>query len=204
MTIKYNINKLPILIISSPRTGSTILAHDIKESLHIQNINLEVYNEPLFSHEREMFLKSFYEKKENYILKTHAHDFLENYKFILDSVKNNFYYLIRIRRKNIIEQIASNHIAGIKNGWGYYSKYTDKEKYNLLKEESVELNIRQIKNNIKYIQDCNLATDNLDLNYNLDLFYEDIDLTSNHMLVSPKPKNYEILKKIIEKEIHEC
>lgn len=193
----YNVTKLPVVILSSPRTGSTILAHDIKEELEKQGKSVNVYNEPMGSHEQQDFLDSI--GKENYILKVHAHDLHKYPQTVIDMITNHDCFLVRIRRRNVEDQILSCYIAMKRNVWGFYSNQTGTEQIANREAEEIEIEISQIiRWAISFIVQSNKALDNFEATFDLDLVYEDLSIKSNHLTRTPNPKNHAILKKLIK------
>jgi LPS sulfotransferase NodH len=191
----YNVTKLPVVILSSPRTGSTILAHDIKEELEKQGKIVNVYNEPMGSHEQQSFLSSI--GKENYILKVHAHDLYKYPEAVIDMITKHDCFLVRIRRRNLEDQILSCYIAMKRNVWGFYSNQTDVEQIANREAEEIEIS-QSIRWAISFINQSNKALDNFEATFDLDLFYEDLSIKSNYLTRTPNPKNHAILKKLIK------
>jgi hypothetical protein len=191
----YNVTKFPVVIISGARTGSTILAHDIQEELEKQGKIVNVYNEPMGSHEQQSFLSSI--GKEDYILKVHAHDLHKYPDSVIDMINKHDCFLVRIRRRNLEDQILSCYIAMKRNVWGFYSNQTGTEQ--IVNREAEEIEISQsIRWAISFINQSNKALDNFEATFDLDLFYEDLSIKSNHLTRTPNPKNHSILKKLIK------
>lgn len=190
----YNVTCLPVLIISGSRTGSTILAHDIKDEIEQQGGTVQVFNEPINSHEWDNFLNC---KNKNYILKVHAHDLKLYPTYILDMIKEHSCFLVRIRRRSIEDQVLSYTVALKTNGWGYYNNQSSNEQHVVVSDSMISLSSIQIKKNIELVKSWNKELDTIDANFDLDLFYEDLDLKSEHLIKSPKPNNHSEIREII-------
>ena len=191
----YNVTHLPIVIISGSRTGSTILAHDIREELEQSGQTLRVFNEPINSHEWEDFLNF---KDKNYILKIHAHDLKRYPKHVLDMIANHSCFLVRIRRRNIEDQVLSYCVASKTNGWGYYNNQSSSEQLLQVTDKTVSISPIEVKKNINLVKTWNKELDQFDADFDLDLFYEDIDIKSNHLIRAPKPNNHSDIREIIK------
>jgi hypothetical protein len=189
----YNITRFPVIILSSPRTGSTILAHDIQEELNKQGKSFQVFNEPITGRQHDSFLSY---KNKDYILKIHAHDLIKYPTHILDMIKDRSCFLIRIRRRNIENQILSWCIARQTLGWGYYNPFGIEQ--NLL-DSNITLIVshNQIIKDVHIIIKFNNELDEIDVKFDLDLFYEDLDFKSTHMIKAPKPINHEKIREVI-------
>jgi len=189
----YNITHFPVIILSSPRTGSTILAHDIQEELNKQGKSFQVFNEPITGSQHDSFLSC---KNKDYILKIHAHDLIKYPTHILDMIKDRSCFLIRIRRRNIEDQILSWCIAGQTRGLGYYNPFgieqhlLDSNKTLIVSRDEI---IKKVRSIIKF----NNMLDEIDVKFDLDLFYEDLNFKSTHMIKAPKPINHEKIREVI-------
>lgn len=194
----YNVTKFPVIIISGARTGSTILAHDIKEELERQGKNVRVYNEPMNNDERQDFLDAI--GKENYILKVHAHDLYKYPESVIDMIKNHECFLVRIRRRNIEDQILSCYIAMKRNVWGFFANEMNTEQIaaEIEKRQAEDIELSQdIKEAIFFIKKTNKALNNIDAIFDLDLVYEDLSIKSKYILKTPNPKNHDNIRKLI-------
>lgn len=202
-------HKLPVVIFSTPRTGSRLLGDLIESKFRTIGSNIRFWSEPDKLDQTKIdskptdhnSLKNFYDyaiASNNYILKVHWCNFCKIYdKKIVDL---NNAYLIRIKRKDIIAQLTSWYIARYRNIWRYTSshnikdlKYTDpiSIEFDLLDHAMLNLNL------IKELETVQLTFD-------LDLWYEDISSSDNfESLVTPNPCNYqEIYETIRERVIH--
>lgn len=187
----HNINKFPIIIVSSPRTGSTILAEYISKKY-----NLKLFSEP---DENKDITQEFYSyiktKNNSFVLKFHARNFsfYEN----LDIFANS--YLISIQRKNIVEQIASHYVARARNKFIY-------NKENVEHNEIMDVNLFDIVVNCEKVYVANKALREVKLNFDKKVFFEDLNLQelghNSKFMITPKPKNYDYIIEKIAKYIN--
>lgn len=174
------INKFPIIIMSSPRTGSTSLAYDICQV----HPNLKLFNENLthaINSNESSEISSFIKNDKNYILKFHLGD-INKYPEI-DNILNDA-YLIRIRRHNVLEQIVSFYIELHRNIWGYY-----KNSYASI-SDTIPLDNRRATGSISTILSYNAKLNKCKYNFDLDVYYEDLSFTNDELRQTPKPLNY--------------
>lgn len=184
-----SITKFPIIIFSSPRTGSGMLSNFLSKLY-----NLEMFteiDENINTDEEKKFNNFIKSNNKNFVLKFHARKF--NYYQNLNIFDSS--YCIALSRKNIIDQIASHYIAKNRNKWHYSKNDTNDQFYEPIKIRSdlIQLSI----NTIKY---ANLALNNLSIKFDEILFYEDIAHLMNKVdiIPTPKPINFEELKYEIE------
>lgn len=181
-------NKFPILILSTPRTGSSAFGSYIQD----HHKDLIYFNEPdFFGQERMTRFENIIDQKTNYILKTHIYSisFYKNSKFLCYS---NDVYRIRIRRKDFLEQVVSFYIAKKRNEWLFRSS----DEINEFKDDTIPFDINYAKESIKFLKRSNDMLSNTDINFDLDIFYEDLILENSRYFPTPQPTNYEELKKL--------
>lgn len=188
------ISKFPIFIISTPRCGSTALAQTISNSLNF----LKLFIEPDYIGKKSLEnFNNYALNNNNYILKVHA----TNLKFYDERVinyltKSSDVYKIHIKRKNIVEQIASFYIARFcrSNKWHF-----TEDNY---QSETVPIILENIIASINKINYFNNELESLNVQYDLKLIYEDLlPFTKIDTISTPKPLNYIDLIKLIEKNI---
>jgi len=185
------ISRLPVVILSSKRTGSTFLTHHICESLKNDCNNLHEFIEPAESNQIQKLLEVI-DNHENYVLKVHAYDLITVYPSkIKNIIDTHNCFLIRIRRRNIIDQIASHYIASERNIWGY-------NKDTLYDTAVKKIDINRIKRSIGFISTYNQAIDNFSGSFDLDIYYEDLPIIDGKSIKTPNPENYEEIWKMIE------
>lgn len=185
-----------ILIISAPRVGSTAFA----ECIASYN-NKKFYNEPLTSSCESMndFKKSMI-ANERLVVKVHAYAFFKYY----DNFKMRSFYKIRIRRKSVVDQIASDYLAVERKKWWYS---TDDAQHDFKKD--IKIDIERVCLSIDSITKMNRFLDTFDflegIQFNSEVYYEDIKETMSNMnlvaSVTPHPENYQELLDTIKKYI---
>jgi hypothetical protein len=181
------INSLPVVIISSPRSGSTALATTLKNKLDCM-----LFVEPgLDDLKLNQFLR-YASMKNDYILKEHAEVFLKKYpNFDLRNCT-----VIRIKRKNFISQVVSSYITGKRKKWFYTEE--DHHYGNTL----VPLDESFLQEVFSYIKKQNRIVDNFKGKVDIEVNYEDIEHELTNCQRTIQPKNYvellEWAKKVYE------
>lgn len=174
-----NINDLPVLILSSPRTGSTVLANFISEKT-----NRRFFNEPARIKKNLHMFMIYDEHHKDYVLKEHTLLFLNKYP---STFIDQPLYKIRIRRRNIFEQVLSNYIAVNRKQFIFHkgTELTD----------TIKLDESHLCESLEFIKNYNRETDFLRYDIDLDIYYEDLNITESKTIPTPKPLNYEELNK---------
>ncbi len=190
ITLAKQISRLPVVILSSKRTGSTFLTYYICESLKNNCDNLHEFIEPAHSNQIQKLLEVI-DNQENYVLKVHAYDLITVYPpKIKNIIDTHNCFLIRIRRRNIIDQIASHYIASERNIWGY-------NKDTLYDNTVKKIDINRIKRSIRFISTYNQIINKFPGSFDLDLYYEDLPIIDGKSIKTPNPENYDEIWKII-------
>jgi hypothetical protein len=169
-----------ILIFSNPRTGSYALS----ELISIQLPNHRLFYEPSYDKKNLNKFFIYHSLNKSYIIKEHTLTFFKNYNhdFLTDD-----HYVVRIRRKNKINQILSNYIARHRKTW---VKFVEDNR-----QELIPMNDKMLLEDLNWINLYNWETDRLRYPVNLDLYYEDIDFSSiTKNKKSSIPCNHEELK----------
>lgn len=171
------INEKSIVILSSPRTGSTLLAKYLEKKL-----GYKLFSEPSQDTKNLNEFFRWYELKQKFILKEHTSLFFRSYpKQILDDV-----FIIRITRNNILEQTLSNYIAVMRNKF----IYTDK-----IEIDQIIGDKEKLLANYDYIKNHNEITNSIKYKIDLEIVYEDLEINEDIGLIpTPKPINYYDLK----------
>lgn len=168
------VNGRPVILLSSPRTGSTVLSKDIASELKYKLFN-EVSLDTKALH--DFFRYDLINK--NYVLKEHGLLYKKHYpeSFIMQDA-----YVIRLRRRNVLEQIMSSYIA-INRKTFFYSITDEVDEMIVLDEERLLDTMEFI---LRYNRECNSYSHKIDC----DVYYEDFNFDNKHGTVStPKPKN---------------
>ena len=175
------INSLPIIILSSPRTGSTMLGMYIQKKL-----NLHFFNEPGNAGEQALhkFL-TFEQVNKKYVLKEHTLRYIQYYP---NTFKIKPAYKIRLRRKNVFEQILSKFVAVSRNKHFYANQET-------YVPDIINLDKDRLIDCFNYISKFNIQTNSLSSDFDLDLFYEDLNIDTQESIPTPKPANAEEVSK---------
>ena len=175
--------KSPIVILSSPRVGSTLLVDSIER---LSGFTLRKYAEPYINNQMNELMQA-HDKKYRYILKVHAYDLIKDYPAsIKKMINNNDCYLIRIRRKNLIAQLTSEYISQKRKKWSY-------QKQDIISNNDIEIDNELIQKSLRIILTSNHIIDTYPVNFNLDLFYEDLDIDLPVSIPTPQPKNYDLI-----------
>ena len=182
---------------SSPRTGSTTLAYAIQKQLGGSKIRL--FNEPFENNitsnsEYVDLMDNYVEYINPYIVKTHTGDFYKKYSLpVIRNIYQNRYFLIRIRRKNVCQQMASCYIEFHRKIWGYYVGQYNKP------PDIIPVDKKMIDKTINFILMFNYLSDVAPWNFDLDLWYEDLDLPNDVLMQTPKPINYDEIENLFSK-----
>ena len=200
------ISKYPVAIFSAPRTGSTALI------LHIQSLCAEkipYFIEPDYNNNNRMVaFEKFFNYSKKFIVKLHAHNEHHYPTEIVDFLRNDTnVFRVRIRRHDIIKQIASLYsvlvrgkMTGEREIYNYSIFDIVHEKRNL-SDDVLIIDKERMKRNVKFILKANKTLNESTLNFDMDLYYEDIvdDLKRTTTVEYPKPKNYDEILQEIEK-----
>ena len=183
--------RLPVVILSSKRTGSTFLADYIWELLKNECNNLHQFIEPSFDSNQMQKLLEVIDNNENYVLKMHAYDLITEYSPKVKNIINTHNcFLIRIRRRNILDQLTSYYIANERNIW----QYNNNTQYdNTVKK----IDMDRIKRIINRLYTYNQAIDNFPEPFDVDIYYEDLPIIDGKMIKTPIPENYDEIRNSI-------
>jgi len=171
-----HIENKPILILSSPRTGSTMLADSIAEKT-----GRRFFNEPA---QKTITFHKFLiydNRQKNYVLKEHTLTFLQKYTDYI----NQPLYKIRIRRRNLIDQVISNYIAVNRKQWLFNEGETI--------TDTIKLDKGYLNDSLEFIKRFNKETDLFEHKIDLDLYYEDLNIPNSTTIPTPKPLNHKEL-----------
>ena len=195
-----NIDKFPIIILSSPRTGSTVLAEILSKKFP----TLELFSEP-DSHRKKLGARdsmdgfSNYSNGSNqYILKCHLINLSKYPPNLIEKIINHEAFLIKIKRKSIIDQMVSTYIELVRKMW-YYDMVTF-EKY---KDEKIPIESAIIEDAVKIIKEANESFNKIQIEYDLEIYYEDLVniINDNYKIrsnIAPKPINRNEIYEAIE------
>lgn len=191
--IDWNSVRLPIVIFSTARSGSSALANHI----HRKVDNVLLFEEP--EHDKESisnFLKTVNETN-RYIVKIHSDGFE---KYPSDLVEYFIHspdpYKVCIRRRNQLEQCISLYISLGRQQWSY-------KKDSEFTEDTITINEQRIRGAIFWIKRQYLALDRINANFDLTVWYEDFEFDVTDTIKTPRPNNYDELCASIAKVYNE-
>jgi len=190
VSLDKQIFRLPVVILSSKRTGSTFLTYYICELLKNECNNLHQFIEPSESNQMQKLLEVI-DNNENYVLKMHAYDLITKYSPKVKNIINTHNcFLIRIRRRNILDQLTSYYIANERNIW----EYSNNTQYdNTVKK----IDMDRIKRIINRLYTYNQAIDNFPEPFDVDIYYEDLPIVDGKSIKTPAPENYDEIRNSI-------
>ena len=190
--------KLPIVIISSIRTGSTALLFELEKIFLEKGISPIVLNEPIVYNNKSdsiiPFLKSI--DSNQFILKVHAYDLQYYPKYFIKKLENNSYNVIRLRRKSIVDQCVSLYISLYTRIW-INTTETNKQ----LENTNIEISEQLLHKTVEDVKKFNNAIDNCTYKFLLDLSYEDLELTKTFTVKRKTSIIYEELRSRISKMV---
>jgi hypothetical protein len=180
--IDYKNIRYPVVILASPRSGSTALANHIHGKLE----DVLLFQEPdsilpWFSN----FLETA-KTTNQYVVKIQTNRLNLYPKEMLDYfIHSSEPYRVCIRRRNKIEQSLSRYIATTRNKWVYQTTG--------ISEDIIPINNARIKNHIQLLETEIAILDSIGATYDTTIWYEDFDFSELDGVKTPKPKNYEEL-----------
>ena len=189
--IMYTITKRPIFILSSPRTGSTMLGRYIKKIC--EDPTMRYFHEPEAERNEHRLnnLQRYICEHNNYVVKTHAQNLHKYPRYLIDFfTTSESVFKIRIQRRSFVDQVASRYIA-IKRGKKWH--YNKKNEANFV-SETIDIDKKMLEHNVRFIYRCNESLKNSQINFDLDLYYEDLPVIDNlETYKTPKPLNHQVL-----------
>ena len=210
----FNNLSLPIVILSSPRTGSTALYNDLRQIFAGTAPNVLCLNEPvvrvptkvesvLFAGMPRARGDKIYDEFEfnslissnHFILKVHTVNALQYYPDLFkDRLQNGDFYIIRIRRRNVLAQCISAYVSLSLRAWG------TSEQHNLVLEKTAVLvNYSKIHYAISFIIRHNRMSNEFVGKINLDVVYEDYPFLTELTVKNTKISNYEEVEQAVIK-----
>jgi len=191
--------KTPLLILAAPRSGSTALGQYLLNYFPTASY----IPEPDWILHKSNVMKSFIDN-----IKDHNHNFIVKilfyrFKWFYDKDTKDFLLSsttskIRLRRRDVVSQMASLYIAMYRN-WIYH--YLDKN--NLNQHDPIEIKDDQNMDWVIHeILNANKLLDNCDIKFDLDLYYEDLpSLDGTGFNKTPLPENYVDIKEFFTKKL---
>jgi LPS sulfotransferase NodH len=192
----FTITKTPILILATPRTGSTVLGAYIKS---LCKKDIPYFQEPDYSGQVEIDqFRNYFTHSKDFILKCHF-IYLHRYGSDVSDYLLGDAYKIRIRRKDFVKQVASFFIADARNlRWHFQNA----EELNFV--DTIPINTLKIKQHIAFLKYANYKLDHAPVSFDLDLYYEDLPtINGTGYYIAPKPSNYNELLATITKLVQD-
>lgn len=185
-------NKRPIVIVASTRSGSSAYASYIGRMY-----NLKIWLEPNLTVEGlAAFERWLSAENKDYVLKIIAHQLINDK--VCQAILKTDCYKIKLTRANKIDHVVSQYIAHSTCIWNSGDRYARGVAY------TVDINMDLIKATIKDVINNTRVFDSLDINFDETLTYEDlintVDLDTTGVVKIISPTNYDEIKQVIEEE----
>jgi hypothetical protein len=173
--LDVHINKWPIVIITYPRTGSTALAEYLAKKYQVPAFlepwypydkrNAE-WGEEVFGVKKNFY--DFYRNKYNrkYVLKIFANQI--NHFTPYEQILSTNCFKIKLTRENFIDNCVSRYIAENHKKWWQF-------KNEIVEPYTVKIDTDIMINSIAQTSFSNYLTNNLNINWDLELTYESLN-----------------------------
>ncbi len=201
----FYIHKLPIIIISNHRSGSTPLLYELAKKYDLALFNetfshhSKTSSEVSISTEQNNLLSMLKNNEDRFIIKIHLDD-LELYpEEIKNLVNDHACFLIRVRRKNVINQIASEYIARTRGLLAYHKDYLNDEMIKTWNTEEMSIDLYMLGDCVKTIVDSCDRLSNTEYEFDEDVWYEDLVFEDNTFITTPNPINYDQIQHEIKR-----
>jgi LPS sulfotransferase NodH len=173
-----------VVIFASYRTGSTALCDFISKKYKLVNFD-EVFHD-MVPERTTRFLNY----KGNYVIKIMPDQLTEENNSLLKTIIDNS-FIIKLTRADVIKQIASFYICCETRKWHYkVPELTSNYKINVYNNDYP----------FDYIISNNQQLKNLKYHCDLELTYEDLEITNTDYKIYNKPANYvELIEMVTEK-----
>jgi hypothetical protein len=189
--IDFEITKTPILVVASPRTGSNAFTTHLGSKYP----TLKCYSEPDHNIEHLSEFLNFAKNNNGYILKILASSMVRYPNWLKEDFFSEKFHTIIIKRRSLVEQLASHYIAMNRNIWYYNKENYENWQYKIKENIDIdEYNIKKTISMVKYDIDLvnRFKSDNI-------IFYEDMPKLITQHIKTPRPVNYfNLLNKIEE------
>ena len=185
-------NKRPIVIVASTRSGSTAFAWYLGR-IH----GIKIWSEPNNSVEEfEAFERWLAAESTDYVLKIIAHQLVNNE--VYQTILKTDCYKIKLTRANKIDHIVSQYIAHSTRIWNSNDRYARGVEY------TVDIDIDLINYTIQSVINNDRVFNSSDINFDETFTYENLittmNLDSTGIVKIMPPINYDEIKTVIEKE----
>jgi len=189
------IPKWPVVIFTSPRTGSTAFAHYLKK----QNPTKQYFNEPVLDQTQMTEFTNVFNSTDDYIIKVMGETIVkpnwevpQHPEYMIKKMLSAGTYKIKLYRRDVIEQVASCYVASIRNYW----EYNEDNVLNFNVNDNIEIDLAKVRRAIRIIKHNNEVIDNIEADTTL--YYEDISDFDDQFKLTPKPYNYAELISIVK------
>ena len=185
-------NKRPIVIVASTRSGSSAFAWHLGK-LH----NVKTWTEPSYDPDWfDSFQRYIASGKNDYVLKVISYQIPINE--IYQTILASDCYKIKLTRANKIEQIVSHYIGHSTWIWNSWDRYARGEQY------TVPIDRALINSVIQTVITNDNLFDSLNIEFDEELTYEElintVNLSNTGMVKIIPPTNYDLIKQAIEIE----
>jgi len=182
-------SRWPVIIVANYRTKSTALLNSIGHMYKVKK-----YGEPGAPHlpdRKKKFLNHFYSGDKNYVVKTMA-DQLKNLHELMTLLQSDC-FKIKLTRKDILEQIVSHYISSMTKTWVQHIPTRD--------SYTVGIDYELINKSINYILYNNKELENIKIQFDIITTFEELgdNIPCTRIYKTTRPKNYNLIKKIIER-----
>jgi len=189
-----SIKEKSVVVIGSPRTGSTAFCIKLAKDLGIPYYHeiFRVTDHPNYNDKIIERISNYWDNQKNgeRTLVRYFPSHRELTPEETDSVFNNS-FVINLKRKNLVQQISSFYLVQQTQKSRFYIDEEVEENWKIkINEDLVKFAIERI---LFYIKESNIR----ELRADMTLYYEDIksELTNGSIKPYPKPVNYGLLKK---------
>ena len=201
-----DVSRFPVVIVASPRTGSTALLKylankysvfgfgEIFMNTHdLINKNKRTYDEILT--QRKMYFEYVKSNRIDYVLKLMPKEINHFSKY--EKLLQSNCFKIRLTRRSLTDQVASMYVAEKTKIFHTYA--TDQTK-----EYEIKINKIELINCIEHISNTNYLVKNIKCDYDILLDYEDLGFlpenagNQRHTIIFHKPINYQKIKNTIK------
>lgn len=194
-----NIFKWPVIILASPRTGSTALGFQIQEQY--KSLNVKYFSEPITvtgtncfkfqdADEIKEFKETFYGKNSHYVVKFMPWQMMGVPEY--QSLYKSDCFKIKLTRESELDQIISFYIGNMAGN------SVQKEK--TIPQYTIDINPNFIRRSISAIQDSNNFLKYSTQTFDIELTYESLNLADQTVAYKTTPPiNIEEIQTAIKK-----
>lgn len=173
--------RFPIVIISTPRSGSTALARHLQSKFN----NIETFIEPEQTYKSLTEFIEYNNQNKKYIVKTHyIHLHLypdELQEYLLNSDEP---YRICIERQDTVKQVLSMYVEKQRQRWTYHRGDT-------FEKDIINIDDDKILETIYYYEQQSDWLRESTIKFDEKIMYEDCEFDNINLIKTPRPKNYD-------------